>query len=148
MTAQFRWMAGTQTKATIQASASAALTGFPWLGRRWAIDLPPVIDRFIEEAFGQDNGVTELGKINFTVAFMNPNAAMIDYLNDTFFVGGVRKAAQTLQVYDLPNYGDQWIVVNCDGRAPGRKAPILQPRNGRIPYYTFTFFNGTIAAES
>jgi hypothetical protein len=148
MTAQFRWMAGTQSKATIQGTASAALTGWTYFGRRWAVDVAPVIDRFVEEVTGLDNSIAELGKINFTVSFITPNAAMIDYLQDTFFAGGVRTAPQTLQVYDLPNYADQWITVNCTGRLPARKAAVLGPRNGRIPYYTVEFVNGTIASAS
>jgi hypothetical protein len=148
MTSQFRWKTGTVTKAVIQAAPAAALTGWTYFGRRWAIDVPPVIDRFVEEVTGLDNSIAELGKINFTVSFITPNAAMIDYLQDTFFAGGVRTALQTLQVYDLPNYADQWIVVKCTGRLPGRKAAILGPRNGRIPYYTIEFVNGTIASAS
>jgi hypothetical protein len=38
--------------------------------------------------------------------------------------------------------------VNAIGRLPGRKAEILQPRNGRVPYYTIQFFNGVIASAS
>jgi hypothetical protein len=148
MSTQFRWKAGTVTKAVIQADASAALTGWTYFGRRWAIDMPPVIDRFVEEMTGLDNSIAELGKINFTVSFITPNDALMDYISDTFFAGGVRTALQTLQVYDLPNYADQWITVNCTGRLPARKAAVLGPRNGRIPYYTIEFVSGTIASAS
>jgi hypothetical protein len=147
MTAQFRWKAGTHTKATIQADTAAAVSGWTHFGKPWALDIVPVIDRYVEEVTALDGSVGELGKINFTVSFIAPSATQIDYLHDTFFAGGVRTAAQTLQVYDFPNYGDQWITVNCTGRAPGRKAALLQPRNGRIPYYTFQFYAGVIAAS-
>jgi hypothetical protein len=132
MTAVFRWKAGTHTKATIQADSAAAVSGWTHFGKPWALDIVPVIDRYVEEVIALDGSVGELGKINFTVSFI---------------AGGVRTAAQTLQVYDFPNYGDQWITVNCTGRAPGRKAALLQPRNGRVPYYTFQFYAGVIAAS-
>jgi hypothetical protein len=74
MSTQFRWkVGGTVTKAAIQADTAAALTGWTYYGRRWAVDVAPVIDRFVEEAFGFDGSVTELGKINFVVDFMDPN---------------------------------------------------------------------------
>jgi hypothetical protein len=147
MTAVFRWKAGTVTQAAIRADATARLSGWTYFGRRWADDVPPVIDRYVEEVIALDGSVGELGKINFTVSFINPNAAMMDYIGDTYFAGGVRTAAQTLQVFDLPEYAGQWITVNCTGRLPGRKAAILQPRAGNIPYYTIQFYNGTIAAS-
>lgn len=146
MSAQFRWATGTVTKAALLADTSAPLTAWSYLGRRWAVDIAPVIDRYVEEAAGLGGTVAQLGKINFTVSFMGPNAAMMNYIATTYFAGGVRTAPQTLQVFDLPEYAGQWITVNCTGRLPGRKAELLQPRNGRIPYYTIEFFNGTIAA--
>lgn len=148
MTAQFRWADGTVTKAAIQADTTAPLSGWTYFGRPWTVDVAPVIDRFNEERIALDGSIAELGKINFTVSIIVASAAMYDYIQDTYFPTGARTAPQTLQVYDLPSYSAQWIVVNCTGRSPGRKASLLNPRAGLLPYLTYTFFNGVIAAAS
>ncbi len=145
----FRWKSGTATKAALLADTSAPITAWTWYGHRWAVDMSPVVDRHAEEVVTLVGSTKQLGLITFEFKLLIANGAMYNYIQ-TQKMGGanVRDATATLLVYDLPNYGDEWIAVNCKVRSPGRKTAIMQPRNGLLPYLTYVAYAGTIAAAS
>jgi hypothetical protein len=148
----FAWAYGEKTAAEITADATAFLNGWTWCGERWAVDTPPVVAYSTGEDMTLAGTAKEYGMIKTHVDLIIANTAMWQYVIAQKFPTDSRSeatfpdyAAATLRLWDIP--AGAWVTVNFQNAIAPRRAPeVFQPKNGKLPYVRFQFWNGVIAA--